>query len=170
MVSADSIHMPDSLKYQTNNNRTVYGGGGIMPDIFVPYDSTWISDYYVDIRKKGVLNKFTLTYVDNNREELNKTYPDFKTYLKKFNPDDEFMQKFIEFGEAEGAEFDEEDYEASKEVLTNQVKAWIARNLWDINESYQVYAEIDITLQEAVKILEDGSKFGELKINGNKAH
>jgi carboxyl-terminal processing protease len=167
MVSPDSIHMPDSLKYQTNNHRIVYGGGGIMPDIFIPFDSTWISDYYVDLRKKNVLNKFTLEYVDVHRESLNEQYPDFDTYRNGFIPDDEFMQQFIDFGEKEGVAFVEEDYLASKEVLTNQVKAWIARNLWDINQSYQVYTEIDVTLQEAVKILEDGSKFVELKINGN---
>jgi len=80
------------------------------------------------------------------------------------------MQLFIDYGENEGVEFVEEDYEASKNVLTNQVKGWIARNLWDINESYQVYSEIDITLQEAVKILEDGSKFVEMKINGDLRH
>jgi len=170
MVSVDSIHLPDSLKYQTNNHRTVYGGGGIMPDIFIPYDSTWISDYYVDLRKKGVLNKFTLEYVDDNRTALSKDYPDFESYKKNFDPDDAFMQLFIDYGENEGVEFVEEDYEASKNVLTNQVKGWIARNLWDINESYQVYSEIDITLQEAVKILEDGSKFVEMKINGDLRH
>lgn len=167
LMSADSIHLPDSLKYETNNHRIVYGGGGIMPDIFIPYDSTWISDYYVDLRKKGVLNKFTIEYVDHNREELNKKYPAFEIYKKKFNPDEEFMQTFIDYGEEEGVEFVKEDYEASKEVLSNQVKGWIARNLWDLNESYQVNAEIDITLQEAVKILEDGSKFVELKITNN---
>jgi carboxyl-terminal processing protease len=167
MVSVDSIHFPDSLKYLTNNDRTVYGGGGIMPDIFVPYDSTWISDYYVDLRKKGVLNKFTLEYVDDNREELSEKYPDFKTYKDEFIPDDDFMQLFIDFGEKEGVTYVDEDYQVSKNVLTNQVKAWIARNLWDINESYQVYSEIDETLQEAVKILENGSKFVEMKINGD---
>jgi carboxyl-terminal processing protease len=133
----------------------------------VPYDSTWISDYYVDLRKKGVLNKFTLEYVDSNREELNEKYPDFKTYKDDFIPDDDFMRLFIEFGEEEGVSYVDEDYQASKTVLTNQVKAWIARNLWDINESYQIYSEIDETLQEAIKILEDGSKFVEMKINGD---
>ena len=167
MVSVDSIQLPDSLKYLTNNQRTVYGGGGIMPDIFIPYDSTWISDYYVDLRKKGILNKFTLEYVDNNREELIEKYPDFRTYKENFVPDDDFMQLFIDFGEEEGVVFVDEDYQASKKVLTNQVKAWIARNLWDINESYQVYSEIDETLQEAVNILEDGSKFVDMKINGD---
>ncbi len=170
MVSVDSIHLPDSLKYRTNNNRIVYGGGGIMPDIFIPYDSTWISDYYVDIRKKGILNKFTLTYVDDNREELTNSYPTFASYKKKFNADDKFMTEFIAFAEEEGVEFVEEDYESSKQVLTNQVKAWIARNLWDINESYQIHADIDIPLQEAIKILEDGSKFVEMKINDGIGH
>lgn len=170
MVSVDSIHLPDSLKYRTNNNRIVYGGGGIMPDIFIPYDSTWISDYYVDIRKKGILNKFTLTYVDDNREELTNSYPTFASYKKKFNADDKFMKEFIVFAEEEGVEFVEEDYESSKQVLTNQVKAWIARNLWDINESYQIHADIDIPLQEAIKILEDGSKFVEMKINDGIGH
>ncbi len=165
MIHADSIKFPDSLKYYTPGNRIVYGGGGIMPDFFVPWDSTWISDYYIDLRKKGILNQFTITYVDDNRKSLLKDYPTIKEYIANFHVDDDFMQAFIELAEDEGIEFDNEGYEASKDVLKSQVKSWIARNLWDINASYQSFAESDEALQEAVKILQDGSMFIELKIN-----
>ena len=165
MVHPDSIKFPDSLKYYTPGNRIVYGGGGIMPDIFVPWDSTWISDYYIDLRKKGILNQFTITYVDDNRESLLKDYPTVEEYIANFSVDDDFMKGFIELGEEEGVEYDEEGYEASNEVLKYQVKSWIARNLWDINASYQSFVDSDDALQEAIKILKDGSLFIELKIN-----
>ena len=69
---ADSIDFPDSLKYFTPNNRVVYGGGGIMPDIFIPFDTTRISDYYSQLLRKGLVSKFALEYVDANRKKLNK--------------------------------------------------------------------------------------------------
>ena len=165
LVHADSIKFPDSLKYYTPGNRIVYGGGGIMPDFFVPWDSTWISDYYIDLRKNGIMNQFTITYVDENRKELLNDYPDIETYIANFVVDDDFMQAFIELGEEEGVEFDEEGYESSKGVLMSQVKSWIARNLWDLNASYRSFAESDDALQEAITILKDGSMFIELKIN-----
>jgi len=103
--------------------------------------------------------------VDDNRESLLKDYPTVEEYIANFSVDDDFMKGFIELGEEEGVEYDEEGYEASNEVLKYQVKSWIARNLWDINASYQSFVDSDDALQEAIKILKDGSLFIELKIN-----
>ncbi len=165
LIYADSIHFPDSLKYYTPNHRVVYGGGGIMPDIFVPYDSTWVSDYYITLRRKGVINRFTLQYVDDNREALILAYPDFEVFNDKFNVDDDFMKNFIEFTEKEGVEFNEEEYQTSKNIIEQQLKSWIARNLWDVNAMYQVITGIDYTFQKVVDIFQDGTLFGELKIS-----
>ena len=85
LINPDSIRVPDSLKYFTTKKRVVYGGGGIVPDIFVPIDTTRASDYYIEIRGKGLINSFTLEYVNKNREELLKKYPTFEEFDKNYN-------------------------------------------------------------------------------------
>jgi len=164
MIHSDSIHFPDSLKFYTPGNRIVYGGGGIMPDIFIPWDSTWISDYYINLRRKGILNQFTIQYVNSHRKEILKKYPTPEEYRDKFQVTNDIMQQFIDLGNEEDVEYDEKGYQASEAVLKSQIKAWMARNLWDVNASYMVFAETDDALQEALKILEDGTLFVELKI------
>lgn len=85
LIDPDSIRVPDSLKYFTTKKRVVYGGGGIVPDIFVPIDTTRASDYYIEIRGKGLINNFTLEYVNKNREELLKKYPTFEEFDKNYH-------------------------------------------------------------------------------------
>lgn len=85
LINPDSIRVPDSLKYFTTKKRVVYGGGGIMPDIFVPIDTTRASDYYIEIRGKGLINSFTLEYVNKNREELLKKYPTFEEFDNNYH-------------------------------------------------------------------------------------
>ena len=95
LIHPDSIRVPDSLKYFTTKKRVVYGGGGIMPDIFVPIDTTRASDYYIEIRSKGLINNFTLEYVNKNREELLKKYPTFEEFDKNYHHlkvEDEFYE------------------------------------------------------------------------------
>ncbi|HSG67521.1 MAG TPA: S41 family peptidase, partial [Bacteroidales bacterium] len=165
LVHPDSIKFPDSLKYYTPSGRVVYGGGGIMPDIFVPWDSTWISDYYTELRRKGVLNQFTVQYVDNHREDILSSYPDVKTYIAEFKLDDDFMKGFIEFAEKMEVPFDEEGYKTSGEFLRTQIKAWMARNLWDISSSYEVFSLIDDGYQKALEVIGDESLFSDWKIH-----
>lgn len=165
LVHADSIKFPDSLKYTTPAGRVVFGGGGIMPDIFVPWDSTWISDYYTELRRKGVLNQFTVQYVDDHREDILKQYPEVKDYIKGFNPDKQFMDEFIAFGENMGVTFDQEGYERSKAYLEVQIKAWMARNIWDVSASYQVFTVIDDGFIKAMEVMNDDALFDESKIH-----
>lgn len=165
LVHADSIKFPDSLKYTTPAGRVVFGGGGIMPDIFVPWDSTWISDYYTELRRKGVLNQFTVQYVDDHREDIIKQYPEVKDYIKGFNPDKQFMDEFIAFGENMGVTFDQEGYERSKAYLEVQIKAWMARNIWDVSASYQVFTVIDDGFVKAMEVMNDDALFDESKIH-----
>ena len=164
LIHADSIHFPDSLKYTTPGGRVVYGGGGIMPDIFVPWDSTWISDYYTDLRRKGVLNQFTVQYVDDHRAEILSEYPDVKSYIEDFELDEAFMNGFIAFAEKKEVPFVEEGYKTSGEFLRTQIKAWMARNLWDVSASYEVFAGIDDAYQKALQVIDDESQFKEWKI------
>lgn len=164
MIHPDSIHFPDSLKYFTSKNRLVYGGGGIMPDVFIPWDSTRVSDYYSDLIRKGVLNKFIIQYIDDNRKKLLKKYPGFKTYEKNFKIDNNFMDKFFEFAQKEGVEKDEEGFIISEKLIKQQIKALIARNLWDLSSYFEIVTKIDDGYLKAVEILEDGTLFEELNI------
>jgi len=164
MVHPDSIKFPDSLKYLTPANRVVYGGGGIMPDIFIPWDSTWISDYYTDLRRKGVLNQFTVQYVNDHREQILAEYPEVQDYVDAFVIDEAFMKDFIAFAEEMEVEFDEEGYAASGNFLRTQIKAWMARNLWDVSASYEVFSMMDDGFQKAMEVLNDETLFKDLKI------
>jgi carboxyl-terminal processing protease len=165
LVNPDSIRFPDSLKYYTPAGRLVYGGGGIMPDIFVPWDSTWISDYYTELRRKGILNQFTLQYVNDRREALQADFPEVEDYIKGFTTDEAFMKDFISFAEDQGVPYDEEGYDASGRYLKMQIKAWIARNLWDVTASYKVFSAIDDGFRKALEVIEDEALFKELGIH-----
>lgn len=165
LVNPDSISFPDSLKYYTPANRVVYGGGGIMPDIFIPWDSTWISDYYTELRRKGVLNQFTVQYVNDNRENILAEFPGVDDYKKGFILDEAFMKDFIAFAEGMDVEFDEEGYGTSGVFLRQQIKAWMARNLWDASASYEVFSEIDDGFLKAMEVLNDESLFRDWKIH-----
>lgn len=165
LIHPDSIKFPDSLKYYTPAGRVVYGGGGIMPDIFVPWDSTWISDYYTNLRRNGVLNQFTVQYVDDHRAEMLEKYPGVRDYMRDFEIDDDFMKEFIAFGEGLDVTFEEEGYQRSADYLKVQIKAWMARNLWDISASYEVFTVIDEEFIKAMEVINDKSMFDDWKIH-----
>ena len=163
-VVADSIHLPDSLKYETSNGRVVYGGGGIMPDVFIPWDSTMFSDYYVELRRKGVVNNFSLQFVDNHRGEMIEKYPNLDAFTRDFVIDENIISQFKSLAEKEGVPFDEKGWEASEALITIQIKALIARTLWDISAFYEIMSGIDDEFQKAVNLLEDPEKFRKLNV------
>jgi len=102
LYTADNIKFPDSLKFKTPRGRTVYGGGGIMPDIFVPLDTTKYSTLYNEIVRKGIFGNFVVNYLENNRESLKKQYPTFDDFQKNYVITDEFYNEFMQFAKAEG--------------------------------------------------------------------
>jgi len=163
-VHADSITFPDSLKYNTKNGRTVYGGGGIMPDIFVPWDSTQYSDYYTNIVKNRVPNSYVLKYLEGEREALKDNYKNVKEFKSRYTLDENFMNGFTEYAKTEGVEFDEEGYQQSKKQIRYMLKALIARNLFDISAYYEVISMIDQTIQKSVELLKDETAFAEKDI------
>lgn len=166
LVNADSIHFPDSLKYFTPNGRTVYGGGGIMPDVFIPIDSTRFSDYYTDLVRKGVFNTFTMNYLDKNREKLLNKYAELKDFKAGFEVTDEMFAGFEKAADDEGVKKEITDkYEYPESDMKLQIKAIIARNLWGVNAYFEVINDLDIELKKAVDLLKDGSMFSALKIN-----
>lgn len=153
----DSIDFPDSLKYYTPKKRIVYGGGGIMPDIFIPWDTTMNSDYYRNIARKGLLNQFALTYLDLNRKQMEQDYQDIHSYKAGFNVEGEVMDSFIEFAEKEGVEKDAKGIETSSKLISTQLKALIARDFWKSNGYYQVRNDIDHGYQKAIEVMQDGT-------------
>jgi carboxyl-terminal processing protease len=162
LSNADSIHFPDSLKYYTlQNKRVVYGGGGIMPDFFVPIDTAGYSDYYRDLIRKGIINRFVLRYLDENRSALETNYKsskkghDFESYLKSFTIDDSFLKELVTFAEKEKLPFNETDFSKSKEVIRVNLKALIARDVWGSSESFQLFNQLDPIYNEAVKVILD---------------
>jgi carboxyl-terminal processing protease len=163
-VNADSIKFPDSLKYETPAGRVVYGGGGIMPDIFIPWDSTMFSDYFVELRRKNVLNTYTLQYVEKNRERLNLQFPTFSSFKTGFKVTPEIIKEFKEYAEKDSIKFDEEGWKASEPLILTQIKALIARNLWDTNALYEIMSDIDPEYHRAIEMLEDEQVFRILKV------
>ena len=130
LQNADSIHFPDSLKFTTlKNRRIVYGGGGIMPDYFVPLDTTRFTTVHRNIIAKGVLNQFVITYFDENKKSLAKEYPSYQAFENKFQVTDKMISKLKDKAEKEGIEIDKAQFESSDELIKLQIKALLARDM-----------------------------------------
>lgn len=137
--SADSIMFPDSLKYTTLQlGRTVYGGGGIMPDKFVPIDTTLYSNYYRDLMAKGVFNTFCLNYTNNHRDQLKKEYPTPNRFIESFDVDADMMKTFTAQGEAEGVPLDEKEMQRSQPLIATIIKGIIGRDLFDTTTYFRI--------------------------------
>ena len=156
MMSADSIHFPDSLKCKTlKEGRTVYGGGGIMPDYFVPVDTTLFTPYHRQLSNKGVILKVHFQLIDAHREEWKKDYQDYALFCKKFDLSDSIMKQLIAEGEKEGVTFNEKQYKKSEPLIKLQLKALIARDLWDMNEYYHTINAVNESVKKAVELLKN---------------
>ena len=158
LMHADSIHFPDSLKYRTKRlQRTVYGGGGIMPDFFVPIDTTRYTDYHRNLVAQGVIIRSTTGYIEHHRKELQRKYKDFNSFNQKFEIDDAFMADMRTLADKEGVKFDEMQYNRSLPLIKTQLKALIARDLWDMSEYYQVMNITNESVQQALRVLNEGT-------------
>ena len=157
MIHADSIHFADSLKAQTKRmGRTVYGGGGIMPDFFVPIDTTQYTDYHRNLVAKGVVIKATTGYIEKHWKELQNKYKKFEAFNEKFEIDDNFLAEIRTLADKEKIKFDEKQYNQSLPLIKTQLKALIARDLWDMNEYFQVMNSTNQSVQQALKVLNEG--------------
>ena len=158
LMHADSIHFPDSLKYQTKKlARTVYGGGGIMPDFFVPIDTTQYTDYHRNLVAKGVVIKTTMKFIEKNRKELQNKYKKFETFNDKFEISDEVLANMSSLADQEKIKFDEKQYQKSLPLIKTQLKALIARDLWDMNEYFQIMNTTNNSVLQALKVLNEGA-------------
>lgn len=159
LFSADSVHFPDSLKYKTHGGRTVYGGGGIMPDIFIPMDTTPASKYYRECRTKGVLNQFPQYYADRHHSVM--LAPDFESYLQNYDQL-HVDSLFVQFAAEKGINRDSiNETQADSIVAFNdhflqlQVKALLADRLYGRGHYYQIMKNEDRCYQEALRRLRE---------------
>ncbi len=151
---------PDSLKYHTVfKNRIVYGGGGITPDYFVPYDTSYFSEYYRGLISKGILNQFILNYGDRNRLELAARYSTFEEYKKSFEVSGEMISELVDFATQEGLEFDHYGFNTSEPMIEILCKAYLARNLWKSSEFFEIYNEADPIYKRAIEIISETSLY-----------
>ena len=163
LMSADSIHFPDSMKYNTLvSKRIVYGGGGIMPDVFIPVDTSRYTDYHRNIVAAGLVNRIAMNYLDRHRSELNKQYPKFDRYKQQFQVTEEMMQELITLAENDKIKFDEAQYNRSKPLIMLQIKALIARDLYDMGEYFQVINNDNPSFQEALRIINDEERYNKV--------
>jgi len=144
----DSIKFNQSMKFKTPAGKTVYGGGGIMPDIFVPYDTTGSSKFFIDVRDLGLIYKYAFNYSDGNRAKL-KSFTSYQE-LRKFIINDNVFDKFIEYSKKQGLKPDSKAIAASGKIINYELQAYIARNFFDNDGFYPIIGEIDNTLKVAV--------------------
>lgn len=163
LIHPDSLNLPDSLKaYTITNKRLVYGGGGITPDIFIPIDTTYYSDYYRDLIRTSTLINFMIAYTDRNRKDLTRRYKTFERFSKEFTFDDETIKALVAAGEKNKVMFDQAQFDVSAPELKKVMKGLVARDLWDMNEYYMVVNEDDYAIVRALSILNDQSLYERL--------
>lgn len=155
MSNADSIHFPDSLQYTTKRlGRTVYGGGGIMPDYFVPIDTTRFTKYHRQLRDKGIILQANLKFIEKNRKAWQNKYNKFEDFDKKFEITQSMLDELITMATDAKIEFNEEEYQKSLPLLKLQLKALIARDLWDMEAYFRVINKANESVTKAVELLE----------------
>lgn len=150
LMHADSIHENDSLKFKTPKGKTVYGGGGITPDIFIPLDTIGRTPYLSELFVKGSLNQFCFEYADKNRKELSKM--GFEKFKSGFRISDTMMNDLHAFAEKQGVKPNPREEEISNNIIRNLLKSSIARQVWGNDGFYPILNEEDVVIQKALKL------------------
>lgn len=160
--SADSALIPpdDSLVYRTLiKNRIVYGGGGITPDYFVPFDTSFYSPYYRELISKGILNQFILNYGDRNRQVLENKYRKFDDFKENFVVSPDIINELIEYAGNEGLDYHHGDFQKSEKIICILCKAYLARDLWETSEFFEIYNELDPLFIKAREVITQSSLY-----------
>lgn len=190
LFSLDSVHLDDQVEYLTDNKRKVYGGGGILPDLFVPLDTSENSDFLIELLRTGVFYQFVNEYVDANRKDLNSKYPDYETFYANFKVDDAILKEFFALAEKEMkpieekkaveqekkdcCKVEEKDFETRKNegmsvsgvLIKNQLKALMGRTILNTEAFYRVFNAEDEVVAKAIEAIEDKT-FKRLKLSYN---
>ena len=152
--NVDSIKMNETLEYKTKNGRTVYGGGGIMPDIFIPRDTVGITSYYSALVNTGIIYQFTIDYSEKNHDKLDKfdNYKELLEYLKR----QPIIDELAEYAASKGIKKRPTLMNMSKELIETSLHAYIVRNFFDNDGFYQIVLKNDATLNKAIEVIEKG--------------
>lgn len=156
---ADSIKFVDSLKFKTVHGRIVYGGGGIMPDYFVPRDTTAFTHYLIDLFNQNVIREYTLNYYAANKSSLSKM--EFADYKKNFQVTESMLADLKALATKSGVKHNEKEYAISKEYIRTNMKAYIARSVWGTKGFYPIYNETDEIYREALKLFNEAEKLNQ---------
>ncbi len=163
--SKDSIKIPDSLVFKTLvTGRKVYAGGGIIPDVFVPVDTTGTSPYFLSLVRKGIMNRFALEYVNQNRDWLDSNFNEFKVFKSDFEIDSA-LSEMIEYAESKKLEFDQEEFDEAKEAITIRLKALIAQNYWGFSEFYQIFNELNPIYKKGIELISTKQEYKQLNLS-----
>ena len=157
LTNADSIHFPDSLRFQTlKKGRTVYGGGGIMPDYFVPLDTTKNTSLYRQIVAKRILVDANLRYLAKHRNELKQKFPTFEDFRRKYEVPNEVIDNILaEAKKALKDKYPKDEEKKTTELLKRMLRALAARDLWDMNEYFAIIYEDDDIVNKAIQLMEE---------------
>jgi len=156
LTNADSIHFPDSLKYKTKiSQRNVYGGGGIMPDIFVPLDTNAYTKYYKQLMQKGIIYRFNLQYLDKERDKLKSKYTSFDNFKANFQVENVMLDSLAAMAKKEKIEFSDEEKKQSEKDIKIMIKALLARDLWDNSQYFEVINPSRDEYMKAIEALRD---------------
>ncbi|HEX4886930.1 MAG TPA: S41 family peptidase [Luteibaculaceae bacterium] len=166
LFSIDSIQMPDSLRFLTSLKRPVYGGGGILPDFFVPIDTGEGSAYFSAMIRSGALNQFSLDYLNKNRERLSGTYKDMVDFKKRFEVTAELENEMTNFCANEGIEFNEADFAKSRRWIHLRFKATLARNLYENSAFYYIINDLNESFEKGLEVIE-GAEYARMKLAKN---
>lgn len=162
--TTDSVAaLPDSLKYKTlHSGRTVYGGGGITPDLIVKRDTSSYSDYWSNLVRRGVINEYAIDYIDKNRKSLEERYADFEGFNKGFEVSDQMITDLVDLGKKRGVEYVETDMEKSGSEIRMQIKALVAQKLWTMTEYFRVINnDSDAVFKKALDVMEHWNNYAQ---------
>ena len=164
--SKDSIDLVDSLKYKTLiNGRTVYGGGGVMPDIFVPMDTSSYFRYYNRLRRNQIVYNFVLDYVDKNRSKLKRKYAEFEDFNTNFEVTENMVNTIVANGEKEGIEKDQESLDFTRGNMKREIKALIARDIFARDDFYRIINEDDDAIRKALEVIKNQEQYNNLLVS-----
>lgn len=164
LTSADSIHFPDSLRYTTLGglNRTVYGGGGITPDVFVPIDSVYLNGVLGDIAYSGLIREFAFDYTDTHRQELSK-YESAEDFVKKFQIGESIMNNFVKSAAEKGIKITPANLKKVSSEVKSRLKAQIARHLFNDDAMFMVLLESDGDFKKAMDVSHNYAKYAQVQ-------
>ncbi len=163
MMHRDSIHFNNGTSYTTlASKRIVFGGGGIMPDVFVPLDTLMYTDFYRELYSDGVFNRYVMRYMDENRTRLRKSFTDFQAFDEGFSVEKELLDGLLSEARLVGVEINTEQLQISEPLIKIHIKALVARDLWSSSEYYQIINTITPAVIKAMEVIENGNHYSQI--------